>query len=193
MYQSTTPSFSQTIWPRWASRQFLSLPLVQNFAPCDFCLFPKLRGCRYKTRDERRCDEGRWHAHTRGLLWGVPEVVGTVQQVHCSRRRLLLRVQEFRVYAINKSAHTKKRSGNLFIDPRMSRVKCRFIAIIPRSTLIQSWLYLLGSYIGQIDLFKNYSHLIGPWAKWSHLKNNFEKYIHERDSLTCRYKITLYG
>ena len=29
MHQSTTPSLSQTIWPRWASRQFLSLPTVQ--------------------------------------------------------------------------------------------------------------------------------------------------------------------
>ena len=27
-HQSTTPSLSQTIWPRWASRQFLSLPVT---------------------------------------------------------------------------------------------------------------------------------------------------------------------
>ena len=30
MHQSTTPSLLQTIWPRWASRQFLSLPIVQT-------------------------------------------------------------------------------------------------------------------------------------------------------------------
>ena len=30
MHQSTTPSLSQTIWPRWASRQFLLLPIVQT-------------------------------------------------------------------------------------------------------------------------------------------------------------------
>ena len=30
MHQSTTPSFSQTNWARWASRQFLSLPKVQT-------------------------------------------------------------------------------------------------------------------------------------------------------------------
>ena len=41
--------------------------------------------------DERGCDEGHWNAHTRGLRWGLPEVVGTVQQVHCSRRRLFWR------------------------------------------------------------------------------------------------------
>ena len=30
MHQSTTPSLSKTIWPRWASRQFLSLPIVET-------------------------------------------------------------------------------------------------------------------------------------------------------------------
>ena len=58
--------------------------------------------------DERGCDEGDWHTHTRGLPWGLPEVVGTVQQVHCSRRRLLRRGLEFHACTINKSAHTKK-------------------------------------------------------------------------------------
>ena len=36
MHQSTTPSMSQTIWPRWASRQFLSLPIVQTLLPVTF-------------------------------------------------------------------------------------------------------------------------------------------------------------
>ena len=57
--------------------------------------------------DERGCDKGHWNAHTRGLPWDLPEVVGTVQ-VHCSRRRLLQRGLEFHVCTINKSAHTKK-------------------------------------------------------------------------------------
>ena len=30
IHQSTTPSLSQTIWPRWASRQLLTLPIVQT-------------------------------------------------------------------------------------------------------------------------------------------------------------------
>ncbi len=54
MHQSKIPSLSQTIWPRWASRQFLSLPTVQTLLPCDFCLFPKLRGCRYETIEEMK-------------------------------------------------------------------------------------------------------------------------------------------
>ena len=40
MHQSTTPSLSQTIWPRWASRQFLTLPIVQTLLPvtCGYSL-----------------------------------------------------------------------------------------------------------------------------------------------------------
>ena len=30
IHQSTTPSLSQIIWPRWESRQFLTLPVVQT-------------------------------------------------------------------------------------------------------------------------------------------------------------------
>ena len=36
MHQSTTPSLSQTIWPRWASRQFFRLPVVQTLLPVTF-------------------------------------------------------------------------------------------------------------------------------------------------------------
>ena len=36
MHQSTTPSLSQTIWPRWAPKQFLSLPIVQTLLPVTF-------------------------------------------------------------------------------------------------------------------------------------------------------------
>ena len=36
MHQSTTPSLSQTIWPRWASRQFVTLPIVQTLFPVTF-------------------------------------------------------------------------------------------------------------------------------------------------------------
>ena len=46
--------------------------------------------------------------HTRGLPWGLPEVAGAVQQVHCSRRRLLRRGLEFHACTINKSATHEK-------------------------------------------------------------------------------------
>ena len=84
-------------------------PYNQDLAPCDFWLFCKHRGCRYETIEEMKgCDESHWHAHTRGLPWGLPEVVGVVQQMHCSWRRLLQRGLEFHVCTINKSAHMKK-------------------------------------------------------------------------------------
>ena len=36
MHQFTTPSLSQTIWPRWASRQFLSVSIVETLLPVTF-------------------------------------------------------------------------------------------------------------------------------------------------------------
>ena len=30
------------------------LPYSPDLAPCDFCLFPKLRGCRYETVEEMK-------------------------------------------------------------------------------------------------------------------------------------------
>ena len=36
MHQSTTPSLSHTIWPRWAPREFLSLPIEQTLLPVTF-------------------------------------------------------------------------------------------------------------------------------------------------------------
>ena len=84
-------------------------PYSPDIAPCDFWLFPKLGGFRWDSwGDERGCDEGHWHAHKRGLPWGLPEVVGTVQQGHCNWRRLLRRGLEFHVCTLNKSAHMKK-------------------------------------------------------------------------------------
>ena len=78
-------------------------PYSPDLAPCDFWSFPKL-----DWGDERGCDEGHWHVHKRRLPSGHLEVVGTVQQVHFSRRRLLRTGLEFHVCTINKRAHTKK-------------------------------------------------------------------------------------
>ena len=72
-------------------------PYSPDLVPCDMWLFkwhvviqvqgkPKRLLLWDNWGDERGCDEGHWYAHTRGLPWGLPEVVGTVK-VHCSRRR----------------------------------------------------------------------------------------------------------
>ena len=44
MHQSTTSSLSQTIWARWASRQFLCLPIAETLLPVTFGY--SLRGLR---------------------------------------------------------------------------------------------------------------------------------------------------
>ena len=81
-----------TIWPRWASRQFLSLPSVKTLLTVTFGYpISSEAVVMRQLRRWNRLSEGHWHAHTRGLPWGLPEVVGTVQQGHCSRRRLLPR------------------------------------------------------------------------------------------------------
>ena len=36
MHQSTTPSLSQTIWPRWASRHFFTLPIFRTLLSVTF-------------------------------------------------------------------------------------------------------------------------------------------------------------
>ena len=100
-------------------------PYSPELAPCDFCLFPKLSGCRYETVEMKEAVTKIIDTLLQeGLPWGLPEVVGTIQQVHYSRGRLLQRGLEFHVCTINKSALTKK-SGNLFNDPRI----CIFIFV----------------------------------------------------------------
>ena len=100
--QCTTPSLSQTIRPRLASRQFLTLPIVQTLLPVTFSYSLSSRKTleAERRRDERSCDEGHWHAHTRRLPSGLPKIVGTAQ-VHCNWRRLLRRGLEFHECTIN--------------------------------------------------------------------------------------------
>ena len=58
-------------------------------------------------RWKRLCRRSLTRSHKRTSM-GPSRVVGTVQQVHCSRRRLLRMGLDFHVCTMNKSAHTKK-------------------------------------------------------------------------------------
>ena len=84
------------------------LPIVKTLVPVTFGYSLSSEAVVMRHWDEIGCDEGHWHAHTRRLPWGLPEVVGTAQQVHCSQRRLLRRWLEFHVCIINKNVHTEK-------------------------------------------------------------------------------------
>ena len=95
MHQSTTPSLSQTIWPRWASIQFLSFPIVQTLLPVTFgyslsseaVVMRQLR--RWKrlwrrslTRSQKRTSMGPcrscWNGTTSALQPGVIPSKGTI-------------------------------------------------------------------------------------------------------------------
>ena len=81
-------------------------PYSAELAPCDFWLFPKLRGCRYETIEEMKeavtkVIDTLTREHFPGAF---QKYGGTVQQVHCSRGRLLRRGLEFNVC----TTHTKK-------------------------------------------------------------------------------------
>ena len=80
-------------------------PYSRDLASCDFCLFPKLTGCRYETIEE--------------MKEAVTKVIDTLTQEdfhgafeklleRYSRRRLLRRGLKFHVCTINKSVHMKK-------------------------------------------------------------------------------------
>ena len=92
MHQSTTPSLSDIIWPRWESRQFLTLSIVKNLLPVTFgySLSSEAVVMRQLRRWKRLWRRSLTHSHKRTSM-GPSEVIETVQQVYCSRRRLLRR------------------------------------------------------------------------------------------------------
>ena len=68
-HQSTTPSLSQTIWLRWASRHFLSLPVVQTLLPGTFGYSLSSR----KNLEAVIMRQLRWKRLWRGLLTHSPK------------------------------------------------------------------------------------------------------------------------
>ena len=55
--QYTSPQLHpchRLFWPIRASRTVPHRPYSPDLAPCNFCLFPKFRGCRYKTIEEMK-------------------------------------------------------------------------------------------------------------------------------------------
>ena len=85
-------------------------PYSPDLAPCDFCLFPKLRDCHYETIEEMKeavmkvtdtLTQEDFHGALQKLLERYNKCIAP-------RRRLLGRGLEFHVCTINKSAHTKK-------------------------------------------------------------------------------------
>ena len=76
MHQSTTPSLSQTIWRRWASRQFLIPPIVQTLLPVTFGY--SLSSQAVFMREMKEAVTKVIDTLTRGLPLGLAEVVEMV-------------------------------------------------------------------------------------------------------------------
>ena len=120
MHQSTTPSLPQTIWPRWASRQFLSLPKVRTLLPVTlgYSLSSEAVVMRQFRRWKRlwRRSLKRFHKRTSmgpcRRCWN--HITSALQPEEITSKG----IRAF-VCTINKSAHRKKKSGNLFNDPRI--------------------------------------------------------------------------
>ena len=75
--QCPNPSLSQTIWPRWTSRQFLTLPILQALLPVTFAYSLSSRKTleavvMRELRRWKRLGRRSFHAHTRERTWGLP-------------------------------------------------------------------------------------------------------------------------
>ena len=109
MHQSTTPSLSLTIWPRWASRQFSTVPIVQSLLPVTFGYSLSLEAVvmRQLRSWKRLWRRSLTHSHKRTSMgpsrscWNG--TTSALQPEENTSKGL-----EFHVCAINKSAHTKK-------------------------------------------------------------------------------------
>ena len=109
MHQSITPSLSQTIWPRWASRQFHTLAIVQNLLPVTFAysLSSEAVIMRQLKRWKRLWQRSLTRSHNRTSM--VPSRScwnGTTSALQ--PEEITSRGPEFHVCTINKSAHTRK-------------------------------------------------------------------------------------
>ena len=105
-------------------------PYSPDLAPCDFWLFPKLRGCRYETIEE--------------MKEAVTKVIDTLTQegFHGAFQKLLERynkciaaggdyfegAQSF-MCVLSIKVPIQKKSGNLFKDPQLS-VSMNYIEMI---------------------------------------------------------------
>ena len=102
-HQSTTPSLSHTIWPRWASRQFLTLPIVQILLPVIFAY--SLSSEAVVMRQLRR-----WKRLWRRSLTRSHKRTSMGRSRSCWNSASALQLAEItsKVCTINRSAHTKK-------------------------------------------------------------------------------------
>ena len=110
MYQSTTPSLLQTIWARWTSRQFLSLPIVETLLPVTFGYSLSSEAVvvmRQLRKWKRLWRRSLTHSHKRTSM-GPSRSCCNGRTGAFEPEEITSKGLEFYVCTINKSAHTKK-------------------------------------------------------------------------------------
>ena len=133
MRQSMTPSLSQTISPRWASRQFLSLPIVQTLLPVTFGYSLSsetvvMRQLRWRKRLWRR-----WLTHShKGTSIGPSRSCWNGTTSASQPEEITSKGTSF-MCVLSIKVSIRKKSGKLFNHPRI------YIYIYSR------WQKLLGS------------------------------------------------
>ena len=126
MHQSTTPSLSQTIWPRWASRQFLPIPIVQTLLPVTFVyslsseavVMRQLRRWKRLWQRSLTCSHKRTSTGPSRSCWNGTSALQP-EEITLKGTRVSC------VYYQWKCPYEKK-SGNLFNDPRTWHSKAAF-------------------------------------------------------------------
>ena len=126
MHQSTIPSLSQTIWPRWASRQFLSLRIVQTLLPVTFGYFLSSEAVvMWQLRRWKRLwRRSLTRSHKRTSMGAFEKLLERYKKCIAARGDYFEEDLSF-MCVLSIKVPIRKKSGNLFNDPRM----CVFIYI----------------------------------------------------------------
>ena len=131
MHQSTTPSLSQTIWPRWASRQFLSLPVILALLPVTFGY--SLSSEAFIMRQFTRWKRLWWRSLTRshkGTSMGPCRICwnGTTSALQPEE----ITSKGTRVSCVYyQKMPIRKKSENLFNDPHICSIYSKNVPYIP--------------------------------------------------------------
>ena len=118
LHQSTTPSLSQTIWPRWPSRQFLTLPIVQTLLPVTFgySLSSEVVVMRQLRRWKRLWRRSLTRSHKRTFM-GPPRSCWNGTTSALQPEEMTSKENSF-MCVLSIKVPIRKKSGNLFNDPR---------------------------------------------------------------------------
>ena len=128
MRQTTTLSLSQTIWPRWASRPFLSLPIVQTFLPVTFGYSLSSEAVVCETIEEMK------EAVTKGIdTLAKEDFYGAFQKLLERYNKCIAAGGDYFegdksfMCVLSIKVPIRKKSGNLFNDPRILLTKKSFV------------------------------------------------------------------